>query len=95
MQLERPGKIAVFNEALHHRGHPAEDAVIHKQRFVGAHFGRVEGRQGPHVLQQILHGVITIAPRPEELLEVHGAHLIVRLVADTVAVDLLVMDAQQ
>ena len=94
LDFERAFKRALFYELTDHRRHSAQDTVVQKQGAANGQLHLVEGLQGPHMFQHLLDEGLVIALSPKKLLEVHGVHFVVRLIAHAVAFDFPVVDAQ-
>ena len=87
-------KGAAFDVGAHDGWHAAEHTVIEKKSVKNGELQLAERALFLHVAENILHGVLAIAFCPEKLFEIEGAHFVVGFVADAVALDPAVVDAE-
>ena len=87
-------KRALFDEFADNSGHAAENAVVKEQLAADRHFQFVERCQRVHVRQHIVNKGIIVAASPQKFLKIQREHLVIGLVADTVALNLAVVNAE-
>ena len=87
-------KRALFDEFADNSGHAAENAVVKEQLAADRQFQFVERRQRAHVRQHIVNKASSYAAGPTKFLKIQREHLVIGLVADTVALNFTVVETE-
>lgn len=84
----------LLDVGFHDFGHAAQEAVVQEESVVLVHFQLGKRGEALHMGEHVCGETFSIALCPKKLLKVHGGHLKVFLVADTVALDPAIVQSQ-